>query len=71
MPNGQLNDGTGQPAALLTTDEAARYLKMSKDWVYRAGAAGVLRRVRMGRYLRFRREDLDAFIASRTDGGGQ
>lgn len=50
---------------LLTVREVAEYLQMSRDWVSQH-AAGVRRpqipSIKMGKAVRFRREDLAQFI---------
>lgn len=49
---------------LLTVQEVARALKVNKDWVYDAIAAGRLNSVRLGpRCLRVRASDLERMIA--------
>ncbi len=53
---------------LMVAEEAAWYLNTSSDWVQRAAAAGKLPAVRVGRQLRFRDSDLDAYIAAHTTG---
>ena len=48
-----------------STAEAAVYLKVTKAWVYdrtRAGADDPIPHLKIGRYLRFRRKDLDRWI---------
>jgi excisionase family DNA binding protein len=58
------------PEPLLTAEEAARYLCISPltlgKW-HRSGRYG-LRSIKVGRLVRYRRSDLDAFLASRTRG---
>lgn len=53
--------------AVLTAKEAAAYLGMSVSWVEHSD----LPRVRLGRAVRFRRVDLDAYVAARLTHGGQ
>lgn len=53
------------PAAL-STKEAAAYLSISLPTLFRITRAGELPHLRIGRSLRYRLEDLDAFLASRT-----
>ncbi len=51
--------------ALLTVHETARYLKVSVTWVYehvRPEAEDRLPFVKLGKYLRFDRRDLRAFV---------
>ena len=50
---------------LLSVKEAAAYLRMSKDWVYENLKKSILH-VKIGGALRFRKEDIDRYIASRT-----
>jgi excisionase family DNA binding protein len=50
--------------ALLTIDEAARYLRLSRAKVYSMAARGELPSVKMGRSVRVRRERLDAWLDS-------
>ncbi len=57
---------------LLTIEEAANILKVSKVQIYRLWKKGELPVVRMGRrYTRIRRQDIDAFIQRHTDKGGR
>jgi excisionase family DNA binding protein len=51
-------------ARLLEAEDVARYLGMRTDWVYREARAGRLPHVRLGRAVRFRRESLEAWVAS-------
>ncbi|CAM8011398.1 MULTISPECIES: methylation-associated defense system helix-turn-helix domain-containing protein MAD1 [Enterobacteriaceae] len=50
----------------LTIDEVAVYLKVGKRTVYRLAASGKLPAFKLGGTWRFRRGDLDQWIASRT-----
>lgn len=60
------------PGALLTTPEAARFLRMSPRWLQGQTAAGVIQALRLCRpgaqkgAVRYRRSDLEAYIASLT-----
>lgn len=57
---------------LLTIEEAANILKVSKVQIYRLWKKGELPVVRMGRrYTRIRRQDIDAFVERHTDRGGR
>lgn len=55
---------TATPADLLTPAEAADYLRVRPSWVYEAARGQRLPHVKLGRHLRFLREDLDAWVAS-------
>lgn len=60
------------PAALLTIDEAAKILRVRKSFLYeqtRRGKESLVPHTRIGRYVRFVREDLDAWIAAHRLGG--
>lgn len=54
-----------QPDEILTIDEVAAYLKTSKRTVYRLAANGKLPAFKLGGTWRFRRRELDQWIASR------
>ena len=50
--------------AFLTTEEVLQYLQLNLKTVYRLVKAGQLPAVRVGRQWRFRRRDIDAWLAS-------
>lgn len=50
---------------ILTIDEVAAYLKVSKRTIYCLAASGKLPAFKLGDTWRFRRADLDQLIASR------
>jgi len=54
-----------QTDEILTIDEVAAYLKAGKRTVYRLAACGKLPAFKLGGTWRFRRRDLDEWIASR------
>lgn len=66
-----------QPDEILTIDEVAAYLKAGKRTVYRLAAGGKLPAFKLGGTWRFRRGELDQWIASRIiktsleDSGGE
>ena len=47
---------------LLTAQEVADRLGVSKDWVWAQARAGAIPHVRLGRYRRFRAEAIEAWI---------
>lgn len=49
---------------LMTPRQAAAFLTMSLSFVYKRSAAGELPCLRLGRKLRFRRSDLEAWLNS-------
>ena len=50
------------PRALLTADEVAARLRVTKCWIYTEVRAGRMPHVRLGRYIRFRAAALDSWI---------
>ena len=62
---GAITSEAGVRSPLLSVAEAATYLGMSKDWVYERLKA-LVPHVKIGGALKFRREDLDRYIASQT-----
>ena len=48
---------------LLTVDEVAERLGVTKDWVWAQARAGRIPHVQLGRYRRFREEALEAWLA--------
>jgi len=57
-----------QPGRLLEADDVARYIGMTTDWIYREVRAGRMPHIRLGRYVRSRRESIDAWLAGRERG---
>lgn len=55
--------GATDSGDLLTADEVARMLRVPKSWVYSHLAD--LPAIRLGRYVRFRRGDMDEFLEKR------
>jgi excisionase family DNA binding protein len=47
---------------LLEAADVATLLGMTKDWVYAEVRAGRIPHVRLGRYVRFRSESIDAWL---------
>jgi excisionase family DNA binding protein len=54
-----------QPDEILTIHEVAAYLKAGKRTVYRLASSGVIPAFKLGGTWRFRRAELDQWIASR------
>jgi excisionase family DNA binding protein len=59
------------PRALLTADEVAARLRVTKCWVYAEVRAGRLPHVRLGRYIRFRAGAIDSWIEEIERGGSR
>ena len=55
----------GVSSSLFSVPEAAIYLGMSKDWVYER-LKTLIPHVKIGGALKFRKEDMDRYIASQT-----
>lgn len=49
------------PRALLTAEEVAEILRVPRSWVY--SHQDQLPTVRLGRYVRFRRSEIESFLA--------
>ena len=60
--------GLEREAALLTIEEAARYLRLSRAKVYSMAARGEVPSVKMGRSVRVRRDRLDAWLDAQSAG---
>lgn len=56
---------TDQTGEILTIDDVAAYLKASKRTVYRLATRGQLPAFKLGGTWRFRRGELDQWIATR------
>ena len=54
---------------LLTTDEVLEYLQINLRTIYRLLKARQIPAVRVGRHWRFRKADVDTWLAARTAGG--
>ncbi|MGE5235820.1 MAG: helix-turn-helix domain-containing protein [Acidobacteriota bacterium] len=57
------------PRTLLTAEEVAERLRVTKCWIYAEVRAGRLPHVRLGRYVRFRVAAIDSWI-ERIERGG-
>ncbi len=57
-----------QRDAILTIDELAAYLKLSKSSLYHFARAGKVPGVKVGRHWRFHRRAIDAWVAGRAKG---
>jgi excisionase family DNA binding protein len=63
MPKNQ-RDLREERDEVLTVQEAAYYLKVTVNSMYQRVARREIRHLKMGRLLRFRKSDLDAFLES-------
>jgi excisionase family DNA binding protein len=58
-----LDLGAADPFELLTADEVARWLRMTPAWVYAQTRANNIPHVPLGRYVRYRRSAVKAWMA--------
>ena len=67
-------DSNGRGDLLLTADEVAALLRVTRTWVYAEARAGRIPHVRLGRYVRYRRSAVEAWVeqleAASTNGAG-
>jgi excisionase family DNA binding protein len=61
---------TSGPARLIDAGEAAVILSVSREWVLAQARAGRIPHVRLGRYVRFERAELEAWWRRRRRGPG-
>ncbi len=59
--NSRAGDSSGE--VLLTADEVAQILRVPRSWVY--SHLSELPAIRLGRYVRFRRLEIDGFLEKR------
>ena len=57
---------TGELPVLLTVEECARLLRISRGKAYAMASSGELPTVRLGRTLRVRRDRLDAWLDAQS-----
>lgn len=50
----------------MTAADVARYLSVSRSWVYHRAEAGELPCLRFGGHLRFRRSDIDRYLEKQS-----
>lgn len=55
--------------SLLTASEVAELLGVPKSWVYEQSRAGRIPTVTLGRYRRYRREAIEAWVAELETAG--
>ncbi len=67
MPESQRN-ASGSNGRLLLADDVAEMLGVPKTWVYAETRAGRLPHVTLGRYRRYRRAAVEAWIADHERG---
>jgi len=57
-----------KPDAVMTIDDLAEYLKLSKSTLYKLCQAGRIPGHKVGRHWRFHREAIDQWLKSESDG---
>jgi excisionase family DNA binding protein len=62
-------DGLSDVTRLLTVDEVAERLGVTKDWVWAQARAGRIPHVQLGRYRRFREEALERWLEEQETRG--
>jgi excisionase family DNA binding protein len=55
--------------ALWTVDDVAKRLAVPRTWIYKAAARGELPSIKLGKYLRFEPEQIEAWLAAQQRGG--
>lgn len=60
---------SGRHLALLTVDDLVALLQVKKSWIYDEVEAGRLQCLRLGRQLRFRISDVEAYLQAAETGG--
>ena len=63
IPNGRLSEGREARDVLLTADEVASFLRVTRGWVYAETRARRIPHVRLGRYVRYRRSTVEAWVS--------
>jgi excisionase family DNA binding protein len=55
-----------EPAGLMTIEEVARYLRLSRAKTYQLAAVGTIPTIRLGRSVRVPRRRLDEWLAAQS-----
>lgn len=66
--DGNAEELVDAPLALLTADQVARALGVSRSWVYEQSRQGRIPTINLGRYRRYRTEAVEAWILERETG---
>lgn len=68
--NKPANDNPARPAngRLLTADEVADLLGVSKEWVWEQSRLGLIPTITLGRFRRYRQEAVERWLLSIEDG---
>lgn len=68
MPSARRPPSAGN--SLLVADEVAELLQVTPAWVYAQTRANRLPHVRLGRYVRYRRDAIDVWLVAAERGPG-
>jgi excisionase family DNA binding protein len=68
LEHGKTASGSTPQEGLLDVRETAAYLSLAASTIYKLSSSGRLSSVKMGGRLRFRRADLDAYVAGHRRG---
>jgi excisionase family DNA binding protein len=60
--------GNGRPVSLLTADQAGELLNVPPSWLMTEARAGRIPHCRLGKYVRFNRDELLAWVDGRSVG---
>jgi excisionase family DNA binding protein len=60
-------DGAGSDR-LLTAKDLAEHLALPRSWIYAEARAGRLSHIRLGRYRRFRLQEIERWLCERSHG---
>jgi excisionase family DNA binding protein len=60
------NGASGGPGELLTFDDVVTMLKVPRGWLYDRTRKGEIPHLKLGRYLRFDRAQLVAWLAAKA-----
>lgn len=69
-PDNPTANGNGSARALLTAEQVAGLLQVRTAWVYAQCRAERIPHVRLGRYVRFRRDAIEQWLAGIEAGAG-
>lgn len=59
------------PEALLDCEQVAQWLGVKESWVFYAAKNGIIPCIKVGRYVRFRRPDIQKWIDDGGNAGGE
>jgi len=64
----QANKGESANESIFTVETLAEYLKVDPTWVYKQVSLKALPYFKSGKYIRFRKRDIDKWLDSQTQG---